>query len=302
MATRLSPDDVEGIRRLPRWLVWIGVPIACVGLILFFILLSLPYERFKPTLEQEFSRAIGGRVTLREFGIGWAGLGPGMVASGVIATLDDGTVLEFDSIRVRPAFSTRWLSREPALAIQLESPMGKAHGTLQLGSVPGWDGRFEEVDLSAIPVTHFSENASLGGSGNISADLKFLATGPEGAVNFEATEGWFSAPGTPVDIPYDRVVGVLALGTETAQVEVLSLVLEGPLIAGHARGQVGRSRVPAQAPLDFTVELEPVDKNLRPVLRSAGLPLRGDGSGKVRIEGTLGRPRVTSANGHPPAD
>lgn len=282
LAAGLSP---RGARRLQR----LGIPLAALLLVGFFVLLGFPWDRVRDLVALRLGQATGSRVVMRQLGPTLFLLGPGVVARDVVASWPDGRRLELERARVRPAFSLAWLRGRPALGLDLAAPVGRTRGTLVTGPQPRFDGSVRGLDLALLPLQQVLPGASLEGRADLEAALELRPDGPRGELQFVAQEGSLTIPGLPLALPYTTLRGTLQFRDETA-LELESLVLEGPMLAAQASGSVGRAPRLAMAPLALVLRLQASDASLRPMLASAGLRVGPDGSAEVQISGTPSQP------------
>jgi type II secretion system protein N len=288
----MSAARAGGPGPLPRPLLWLGIPLAAVLLTGFFVFLGFPYDRVREGLSAQLGAATGARVVIRELGPGLSLGGPVLVAQGVSAELPDGTALQLDRARLRPAWSTAWLSGNAALAVDLAAPEGRLRGTVYAGGEPGFDGSLEGLDLEQLPVESWVSGLALDGLASAEIDLRQTADGPSGRVELRAVDGSLGLPGLPLALPFNTLASDVDLGEHTVSLERLEL--EGPVLSARGEGRVGPGADLPRSPLDVKLHLEVRDENLRPAL--AGMVhLDPDGSADLRLMGTLAQPRVRSS-------
>jgi len=279
----------------PRVLSWLGVPMAGLVLILFFIYLGFPYD----LLAERVSRAVGksGSLTLYidELSPHLGLAGPGFKATGVTAGIPDGASLEIDRAVARAAWSLSWLRGTPAVHLDLESQIGSIVGTVTLGDHPRFRGELRQVELSEIPARQDSAGLSL--RGRLDADLDVQSVpedaggGVAGVIQFVARDGSMSTETMPIEIPYDLMNGQVTLGGEHfAHIE--SFNLEGPMVSAEGRGSIGQASRLDQRPLDLELSYEIQEAEIEDMLRSFGVRLGPDGAGEVKVSGTIGKPRT----------
>ena len=104
----MAPDDVEGGTPSSSLRV-IGVVLAGVLLVGFFIHRGFPYDRLRAPIAAELSRAMGREVAIREVGPTFQLAGPGLVAHDARVSWGDGETLRIERAAVRPAWSLSWL-------------------------------------------------------------------------------------------------------------------------------------------------------------------------------------------------
>jgi len=292
-AALASPGDGSPAR-LPRPLLWLGVPLAAVLLTGLFVFLGFPYERVREALASQLGAASGSQVQIAQLEPGLSLLGPVLVAQGVEARFPGGEAFALERARLRPAWSFAWVQGEPALAVDLRAPEGRMVGTVYAGGRPGFVGRLEEVELGRLPVERLLRDLALDGRASADIDLRQGPRGAEGRVVLDAREGSLGLPDLPMALPYQRLEGEIDLLPEGG-VEIGRLSLEGPMLAVSGSGSVGSLDDPARATLDLLARVEVREASLRPMLRELGLRLDTEGSTEVRLGGTLARPVVRSA-------
>ena len=266
-----------------------GIPLAGVLLVLFFIYRGFPYAQLASTLETALGRRLAAQVVIRDLGPRLQWLGPGIEASGVRVAWNDGTALELDTAIIRPAWSLSWLRGAPAIHADLTGPFGNVSGTFVDGGASGaaWTGQVTELDLAQLP---FEPWPGIQTRGWIDADIdvRLGEAGPEGSVHFLAKEGSVKLPDIPMPVPYDTCKGDLRLG-DGAFVQIDALELVGPLLSADVTGQVGAAPRLDMAPLQLEVRLT-AEPAIRAVLQAAGLRVDRDGSAQLRVTGTPATP------------
>jgi type II secretion system protein N len=275
---------------LPRSAKTIGIPLAAVVLVLSFIYLGFPYDRLADYMEAELGRDRGVRLAIRALGPRLQLAGPGLEAAGVDARWDDGRELQLDRALLRPAWSLSWLTGSPAIHLRLMGPAGEAEGTLTLDGAGAWDGELRQADLTALPISGLWPGLEAEGSVDASVDLHLREGGPEGAISFEARDGLLTLTGSGITLPYERIEGELEFGGD-AFARVKLLRLEGPAVTAEVTGALGKAQRFASAPLALTARLD-LSPPIRTLFQSAGIRVSRDGTARIRISGTPGRPAV----------
>lgn len=275
---------------LPRSAKTLGIPLAGVLLILFFIYLGFPYDRLAEFISAELGREAGIRVAIQKVEPHLQLAGPGFQATGVDARWENGQELQLDRALLRPAWSLSWFRGSPALHLELAGPAGEAVGRLTLNGAGAWKGELRGADLSALPLSALWPGADLEGSIEASMDLRLEEEGPVGTVVFEARDGSLATADLPMALPFERIQGDLAFGGE-AFATIQSLRLEGPLLTAEVTGAVGKAPQFSAAPLALTVRLD-VNPSIQSLFQSAGVRVARDGSSRLRISGTPARPLV----------
>jgi type II secretion system protein N len=274
---------------IPRSLLVLGVPIAGVLLTAFFFFLGFPWDGLRDVVATQASLATGARVTIDELGPGFSPLGPALAARGVSVTLPDGTHIQLDRARLRPAWSPAWFSGSPALAVDLEAPQGRMKGTLYAGSEPGFDGRLERVALASLPLDSVAPDLALDGTGEADVDVRSGEDGPAGSIVLHVADGSIGLPGLPIALPFETFDGTGELGGD-ARLVVQKLSLIGPMLSVEGSGQVGRSPALDSAPLEGKLAIDVREQSVRPMVRQLGVRLDRDGKAEVQLGGTVGRP------------
>lgn len=270
----------------------LGVALGCVLLFAVFFAALFPYERLRGPLERTAGSALGGEVRIGRLAghLTWAG--PGVRLAEVRVRPRGRAAWQLDALDVRPAFSLSWLRGVPALHVRGEAWGARVDGTTYAHPAePGFDGRVDDLDPSVLPPGLLPTEAPWIGALDADVDLRGGPDGARGTLAFESDDGALTLPGVPFALPYDRVEGALDLGEEWMTVE--SLDLEGPMLSASATGRVGAGD-PSRARLELEVDVRRAEPNVQRLLENVGVPLRGaDGSGRLRIEGSVSRPVVT---------
>ena len=150
----------KGRPRVSRRLRSIGIPLACLVLVLVFLLVLFPYGRFRDVAVSRLAEATGASVSLDDLGGGLSIGGPALVATNLRFRWPDGGELLLERARVRPAWSFSWLRGQPALHLKLKGPAGRAAGTVRNGPDLGFAGRVRGVELSLLPLEHLAAAAA----------------------------------------------------------------------------------------------------------------------------------------------
>ncbi len=261
----------------------------CAALILFFTVLQFPWQRLRPWIVTQLSHATGAEVELDGLELGLSLRGPVADLAGVRVRHPGSPMIALDTARVGPAFSTSWLSGDPALAIDLWVAGGAIVGTVWTGDALGFAGRFEGIDPAALPLPLGTGPTPIDGVISGRADVVQVGGRWAGAVHLESRSGSLALPGLPLALPFD-VLGVdLDLG-EDGSVRVSDGRLDGPMASFDVSGSIGPGPQLAQSPLALDVQLRGVQPALREPLRGQGIVLDGTGSARIRLEGTPSRP------------
>jgi type II secretion system protein N len=275
---------------IPKPLFWTLVPISAVVLVSLFVFLGFPYDALGARFAQLVGDMTGSQVQIRGVSPRITVGGPGFRAKWVQVITPDQTTYEAGPVGVRPAWSTSWFSLEPALHVDLESPVGNAAGMLVIGSGFGFDGEVSEVDLGLIPIP---DDAAVSISGALDGEVDvFVRDGaPEGQLKFSAASGSISHDALPLAIDFETAGGDLILGGDNF-VEVVELSLDGPVVSANAEGTVGASARFGSAPLDMGVDLQIKNPGLVMMVQGFGLQLDSDGRASFDVSGTPTNPRT----------
>jgi type II secretion system protein N len=276
---------------LPRWLRWLGPPLAALLLVGFFVFLGFPWERVRDAVARAASGATGAEVALAELRPGLSLGGPTLLARGVSVAFPGAPPWKLDEVSLRPAWSLAWLRGQPALAADVRAPQGRLAGTFRLGDEPGFDGRLEGVALARLPLGDALPELTLDGVADADVDLTATAEGPAGSVQLSARDGSLALPGMPLALPYASLAADVELGGE-AVANVSRLSLDGPMVALDGSGSVARGASLADSPLDLELRVEVREPGARPAVESLGMRVGRDGKGTLRVGGTLGAPEV----------
>ena len=268
----------------------VSLALGALALTAVLMVLRFPYDRLALAIAKSVEQRTGARITFGPVSLSLVRFGPGISAQGVQIARPDGTRLDFDRLGVRPALALAWLKGNPALATEIESPRGGASGVITFGAEPGFAGKIADVDLEQLPQQQIGTPLSLKGRADADLDIVMREAGPEGDVEFEARDGMLSHPVLPLPIPFQKVIGEIALGGE-AWAAIRKFELTSPLASGHASGSVGRSPQFASAPLRLQIDLT-VSGAVQGSLRSQGVAIGSDGQIHLNVAGTPARPVV----------
>ena len=273
---------------MPQPLKGAGIALVGAALIAGFIVAGFPYDRLAEYIESEVQQATGVALAIGtlEPSLGFPGLG--LQASDLSLRWPEGELLALDTARLRPAWSLSWLRGAPAIRAHLAGPLGEADGTLTLNGFGAWNGDFHDLDLAGLPIESVWPDAEIEGSAEVFVDLRMGDAGLEGRVTFEARDGVVVLPTLPMALPYDGLSGNIEFGGN-ALAAVKSITLVGPLLNAEVTGSVGHAPVLADAPLSLSVVVRS-QPGVRPLLESAGLRVKPDGSARVIVSGTTSSP------------
>jgi type II secretion system protein N len=193
-------------------------------------------------------------------------------------------------VLLRPAWSLSWLRGDPAVYAEVTSAFGDAEGTLVLGDSTGWYGDLESVAAGRLPLAKLTTLATLGGIVDARIDVQMGGDGLEGDASFTAKKGSLGFARFPVEIPFETLTGKLRFGDD-AFVAIQRFELEGPMVSGAITGSVLRAARFEQAPLRLEANLE-TKANVRSAMKGAGIRLDRNGTAKLRITGTVSKPKV----------
>lgn len=272
----------EGSGPGPLWIAAIAA--ACLLLTGALVLRGFPYDLLAQRLASAVETATDTRVAFGALEPRLTIGGPGFEASGVRIQTADGSRVQIDRVRLRPAWSLAWLRLSPALHADIESAPGNLSGVFVLGSEPGFTGRLDAVDLARLPLGSVWPGLELSGTLDADVDLFAAEAGPEGTLALQAQQGSVRTPELPIALPFEKADAELRFGDGNL-VEVSRFAAEGPLFSAEISGTVGRAETRSDAPLDLRVSYQ-VQPQMRSTLEGVGLPTKRDGSGRVHIGGT----------------
>jgi type II secretion system protein N len=275
---------------LPRPLIAIGVPCAGVLLIAFFLIRGFPYDKLGELIANRIEQSRGIHLAIGDVGPALQLAGPALEATQLQMTFPDRSPLQIDRALIRPAWSLSWLTGEPALHMELESPSGSADGTLRWNGDASWVGTIRDVRPELAPVADWIPTGGLTGILDATLDVSMGELGPEGSVEFEIRDGSISLPALSVPLPFESLTGAVNLGGD-AYAKVTSLSFEGPTASGSGSGKVGHAVALDQAPIVFEFQLN-VKSELSSAVRAAGLKLDREGAGLARVSGTVAKPEI----------
>jgi type II secretion system protein N len=275
---------------LPLPLRITGIAVAALVLTGFFAYLRFPYDRLADSISARLAADAGLRVEIGRLGPSPQLLGPGLVAEDVRIARPDGSVLQVDLLRVRPAWSLAWLMARPALHLRAESPVATLEGVILLREPRHFTGDLTEVDLAEVLGATALAGARLEGRARFEVDVAFEPAGFNGPLQIAARDGVLSHPQLPMAVPYEELNGSLKLGGD-AWLEIQSLDLRSPLGTGTLKGTIGHAPDPAQAPLQLEIAIE-VAREIHGSLAAQGVRVGRDGQLHYRVLGTASAPIV----------
>ncbi|MDG2334073.1 MAG: type II secretion system protein GspN [Myxococcota bacterium] len=273
---------------IPRPLLWIGTPFLAIWLIVIFVFLGFPYSKFIPFASQALERMSGSEIRIGEIQPRLTVGGPGFSINEVSLAAEGQPPIEFDKLRIRPAWSTSWLRAEPAFVVDVASPLLLVDGTVSLGSGPGFDGAISILDLGLLPM---SSNSPFALTGAVAATGKvaMIDGEPTGTVDFKATTGSASHRSIPMPLEYELIQGRIKMGGES-WVSLQDLQLDGPLFSAAADGSLSRPEGNLPAPIDIGVKVEVKDGPFRMLLSGLGINLDPGGRASFNVGGTVQNP------------
>jgi type II secretion system protein N len=275
---------------IPRPLLKLGVPIAGLLLISFFVVRGFPYDQLASRIALEAERSRGIQLTIGNLGPVFRLAGPAVEGTVLRARLPGGEIFPIDRALIRPAWSVSWFSGSPAFYVEVDSPAGRATGTFEFGEFTSWVGSVQDIALEEAPLADLLPTNSFVGILDADVDLAFGERGPEGSVYLEIRDGSLSLPEFSIGLPFDRLTSELTLGGN-ALVAIESFEFEGPAASGSGSGDVFRAERVEDARVNIKVELT-VASELAGAVRSAGLRLDREGKTKARIAGTVANPTL----------
>jgi type II secretion system protein N len=268
----------------------LAIGLGCALLTAVFFVVRFPVDRFRSALVGPLAAATGAETTIGSLSArpGLGGLT--LVGAPVALAWPGGARVVLERVALRPAWSLSWLRGRPALHVDLRAPSGGLAGTLWPDPL-AFDGELEDVALATLPPELLVLFEGLALTGELDADVSLARgdAGLAGEVELSVADGSFSAPGSPLAVPFESLEGSLRLGG-AGTVEVRSLKLEGPMVSGEATGEIGAAPDLASAPLSLTGELRVTDPGLRSTLPSLGLTPDANGRVPLQLRGTVGAP------------
>ncbi len=274
---------------IPRPLLWIGTPIAGFCLVVLFVFLGFPYEMLAGSLAARLSDASGNEVYIRDLEPRITLAGPGMSLRHVEVTTPQNARYAFDPISIRPAWSTSWLSLEPAVYIDLGSPYGDASGTVVVAENASFDGGFSNVDLERLPAS-LPGGVELTGIIDADADLTLSSDGPIGELTLQARSGMIVHPNLPIPLEFDSLTAHIEMGRQH-WLDVHQFALDGPILSSRVTGHIEAGRGNNQ-PLDLAVGIEIKTPPMQAMLRGFGVALDGEGRADFKVGGTVASPKM----------
>ena len=273
---------------IPRPLLWVGTPCLAILLIVVIVFLGFPYSKFIPFASQALERISGNEIRIGEIQPRLTLGGPGFSINEVSWAAEGQPPIEFDKLKIRPAWSTAWLRAEPAFVIDVTSPLLRVDGTVFLGEGPGFDGAISILDLELLPK---SPNSPFSLTGAISAtgQVALINGEPSGAVEFEATSGSASHRAVPIPLEYELIQGRIEMGGES-WLSLHDLRLDGPLFSAAATGSISRPEGDLPAPIDIGVKVDVKNGPFRLILSGLGINLDAGGRASFNVGGTVQSP------------
>jgi type II secretion system protein N len=259
-----------------------------VLLIVFFLIRGFPYDQLGAQITRRIEQSQGVRLAIGELAPVMQLAGPALEGTGVRATFPSGDLLQIDRALVRAAWSTSWLTGDPAVHLELESPAGGAVGTLQWNGSTSWNGTVWDVEVGLPPLAALVPVVGLDGRLDASVDVRTGELGSEGTIYFEIRDGSLSLPKVSVALPFELFSGELELGGDD-YLTLDSIQIEGSAVSGTGSGKIARAETFEQAPVSIEFELS-IDPALSKKVRAAGLRVSRKGLTKVRISGTVAKP------------
>jgi len=188
---------------LPRPLIAIGVPCAGALLIALFLIRGFPYDKLGVLIANRIEQSHGIHLAIGDVGPALQLAGPALEGTQLRVTFPDRSPQQIDRALVRPAWSLSWLTGEPAFHVELESPSGKADGTLRWNGGASWVGNIRDARPELPPIADWIPIGGLEGTLEATLDVSMAETGLEGLVEFEIRDGSFSIPGFSGPLPFE---------------------------------------------------------------------------------------------------
>jgi type II secretion system protein N len=264
-----------------------AIALAAIALTGFFLARGFPYEPAARALESHIERQSGWRVAIEGLGASLHGPAPGLAAGPVVASSPDGREARFDTVRLRPAWSSHWLRLTPAVHVEIEGPLLSANGVVTLGDTPGFEGELSNVDLERLPLASLVQGTQLEGRADAQVAVAMGENGAVGPVDLVAREGSLGHPDLPLAIPYEAIEGRLTLGGPH-WLAIESLDVRSPLVTGDLAGTIGH---PPQQHLDLRMAFVAIGP-VQGMLRQQGIQPDAQGNVELHLTGTLARPVV----------
>ena len=274
---------------LPFLARFVAIPLVGLLLFLLFLHLGFPYDRLAGLVAAQLGRATQSQIEIAELTPRLSLGGPGLEATGLTAVTRSGARIQFERAFLRPAWSLAWLRGNPAIYVDLAGTLGEAQGVATLRR-PGFRGELHGIELAHVPVGAALPGGSLRGVADVELDLALGEAGPEGSSDFQVANGALGLPGLALQIPFTSLVGELRLGGDNLA-ELANLELEGPLVSARASGTLGHAARVEAAELKLELDLT-AQPGLRGPLQAAGIALAADGTAKLQVTGTPGRPQI----------
>ncbi len=275
---------------LPRPLIAIGVPCAGALLIALFLIRGFPYDKLGVLIANRIEQSHGIHLAVGDIGPTLQLAGPALEGTQLRVTFPGRLPQQIDRALVRPAWSLSWFAGEPAFHVELESPSGRANGTLRWNDVVSWVGTIRDARPELPPIADWIPIGGFEGTLEATLDVSMTENGLEGLVEFEIRDGSTSMPGFSAPLPFESLTGAVRLGGD-AYAKLTSLSFQGPFASGSGSGKIGRAERLEQAPIGFEFELDIKPEVVRSV-RGGAVKIGRDGSALVKISGTVAEPKI----------
>ncbi len=275
---------------LPRPLIAIGVPCAGALLIGLFLIRGFPYDKLGVLIANRIEQSHGIHLAVGDIGPTLQLAGPALEGTQLRVTFPDRLPQQIDRALVRPAWSLSWFAGEPTFHVELESPSGRADGTLRWNDVVSWVGTIRDARPELPPIADWIPIGGFEGTLEATLDVSMTENGLEGLVEFEIRDGSTSMPGFSAPLPFESLTGAVRLGGD-AYAKLTSLSFQGPLASGSGSGKIGRAERLEQAPIGFEFELDIKPEVVRSV-QGGAVKIGRDGSALVKISGTVAEPKI----------
>ncbi len=275
---------------LPRPLIVIGVPCAGVLLVAFFLIRGFPYDKLGESIANRIEQSHGIQLAIGDVRPVLQLAGPALEGTQLRAKFPNRSPLQIDRALVRPAWALSWLTGEPALHVELESPSGRVEGTLRWNGVASWVGTIRDARPEHPPIAGWIPTGGLTGVLEATLDVSVGELGLEGLVEFKVRDGSISLPGLAVPLPFEILKGAISLGGD-AYARVTSLSFEGPDSSGSGSGTIGRAERLEQAPIGFEFVLD-IKPSISRAVTAAGVKVNPGGDAVAKISGTVAKPKI----------
>jgi type II secretion system protein N len=273
---------------IPRPLFWVGTPVLGLSLVLLFMFLGFPYSDLIAPISQQIEQSTGSEIRIDRIEAQITRGGPGFSLHDLRLSEVGNAPLNWEVLKVRPAWSTSWFRGDPAFAVDLTGPSLALSGIVTAGDDYGFAGEVQLPDLSLLPLPA-DDSISLSGAMTAVGDLSYVSGELQGTVAFEAEAGSAAHPSFPMALAFDSLSGRAQLGGEVL-LTLEEFEFDGPIISARTEGTVAHPDGAASAALDLAVELEVANPAFQTALSAMGIRIGRDGRTTFDLGGTLQNP------------